>query len=120
MVVAAREVGLTVAVYSWGATEWTRMLAAAGSLKAEVEALVRDAAVWIDLHAHVKRVLAAGAGTSIKVIARAAGFEWRDPEATGMKAGAWFSAARRSDSDAASYLLAYNEDDVRATQAVRN
>ncbi len=116
---SAAELGLTVAIYCWSAAEQTRLLAAAGELHREVEDLLGRPDVWIDLHAHVKRVALSADGTGLKKIAQAAGFSWRDADPGGMASVSWFMDAVQGDTAAQQRLLAYNEDDVRATRAIR-
>lgn len=56
---------------------------------------------------------------SIKTIARHFGFDWRDKAASGANAIAWYDDYRRSGDPAVrARILAYNEDDVRASAAV--
>ena len=116
---SAAELGLTVAIYCWSGAEQTRLLAAAGELKRDVEGLLGRPDVWIDLHAHVKRVALSADGTGLKKIAQAAGFSWRDADPGGMASVSWFMDAVQGDTAAQQRLLAYNEDDVRATRAIR-
>ncbi|MGS7457532.1 ribonuclease H-like domain-containing protein, partial [Mycobacterium tuberculosis] len=49
----------------------------------------------------------------------AAGFEWEDSDMDGERSVALRRAARLGDADARAMLLRYNEDDCRATRAVR-
>ena len=64
------------------------------------------------------------AGLSIKQVAPEFGFHWRDDDPGGLQAQAWIDSARGGDSATREALrirlLDYNEDDVRATAAVRN
>ena len=57
------------------------------------------------------------------MVAPAAGFTWRDPEAGGEASLGWYrdaQAARGVERDAGrDRILTYNEDDVQATRAVR-
>lgn len=60
-----------------------------------------------------------------KVATTGAGFHWRDPEPGGLNSQTWFSqACHDCDPDlrmsAQNRILAYNEDDVRATAALRD
>ncbi|MGI8417627.1 MAG: ribonuclease H-like domain-containing protein, partial [Nakamurella sp.] len=63
----------------------------------------------------------------LKAIAPVAGFQWRDPEPGGENSMAWYRAALGSgDADGGGpglqtrqRILDYNEDDVRATAAIR-
>ena len=54
----------------------------------------------------------------------ATGFNWRDDDPGGLNSQAWFSSAVSGETEAeraeaAERVLVYNEDDVRATHAVR-
>jgi predicted RecB family nuclease len=63
------------------------------------------------------------AGLSIKQTAPAFGFHWRDDDPGGLQSQVWLEQARGAvGSDADTWrerILAYNEDDVRATAALR-
>jgi predicted RecB family nuclease len=77
---------------------------------------------WIDLHECAKSQIQTDGPLGLKVLARAAGFEWRDENPSGEASMRWFKAAR-GDSDVDGWrarILAYNEDDCRATQALRD
>ncbi len=65
---------------------------------------------WIDLHEHAKAQVQTEGPLGLKVLARAAGFDWRDENPSGEASMA--SWRRR--------ILEYNEDDCRATQALRD
>ncbi len=90
---------------------------------ADVDAFI-DSAVWVDLEATVKKQIITGGSTGLKSAARLAGFRWRDDDAGGDNSLVWYRDAL-AGSDAASReanrkrLLAYNEDDVRATLRLR-
>jgi hypothetical protein len=75
---------------------------------------------WIDLLPLVRAAVDSRAGHGLKVIARhGAGHVWRDPDPGGLQSQQWHAAARDGDPVAARRLLDYNEDDVRATRAIR-
>lgn len=78
---------------------------------------------WIDVHQAVTSQFVSTSGLGLKVVAPVAGFHWRDPEAGGEASIGWYrdaQAARGVERDAGrTRILAYNEDDVRATRAVR-
>ena len=64
-------------------------------------------------------------GLGIKKVAPAFGFTWRDEDPGGLQSQLWLQEARNpSDEQAADAarkrILNYNEDDVRATLAIRN
>ena len=62
----------------------------------------------------------------MKQVAHAAtGFEWRDDDPGGLNSQGWFLDAISGESDAireaaATRILEYNEDDVRATHVLRD
>ena len=64
-------------------------------------------------------------GLGIKKVAPAFGFDWRDDDPGGLQSQLWLLEARAADGEALRIagqrrILAYNEDDVRATAAIRN
>ena len=79
-------------------------------------------AQWIDLHEHAKAQVQTEGPLGLKVLARAAGFDWRDENPSGEASMAWFEAAREGDHVESwrQRILEYNEDDCRATQALRD
>lgn len=85
----------------------------------EVLDLVDHSGIWIDLLAHVKRVAVAPEGMSVKNMAKAAGFSWRAEDPGGMALSAVVQARSSRGHVYRDRLIAYNEDDVRATLAVR-
>jgi predicted RecB family nuclease len=81
-----------------------------------------DPPQWIDLHERAKSQIQTGGPLGLKVLARAAGFNWRDANPSGEASMRWFEAAR-GDNDVLAWrrrILEYNEDDCRATQALRD
>ncbi len=81
-------------------------------------------AQWVDLHEVAKGQIQTEGPLGLKVLAKAAGFEWRDPTPSGELSMLWFEEAiSSSDPERAASnrrrLLEYNEDDCRATQALR-
>lgn len=91
-------------------------------LGADEIADVRD--LFVDLHEIVAEHYFGAAGLGLKKVAPAFGFHWRDEEPSGLLSQLWYLDAVRSDdpavaAQARARLLAYNEDDVRATLAVR-
>lgn len=90
---------------------------------AEVRAFV-DSDEWVDLFRSVSDQFLCSHGKGLKVVAPVAGFAWRDSEAGGEASMRWYRDAVGMDGtepDVAqrARLLQYNEDDVRATQALR-
>ncbi|OZM72538.1 recombinase RecB [Amycolatopsis antarctica] len=91
--------------------------------RAEVRSFV-ESEEWVDLFQLVSEQFLCAQGKGLKVIAPAAGFRWRDPEAGGEASMGWYRDAVGMDGgepDAAQRLrlLRYNEDDVRATSVLR-
>ncbi|MFZ1062692.1 MAG: TM0106 family RecB-like putative nuclease [Acidimicrobiales bacterium] len=78
---------------------------------------------WIDLHEYAKRQIQTTGPLGLKQLARHSGFEWRDPTPSGEASMLWYEVAVSSDAKASSSrqrLLEYNEDDCRATKALRD
>lgn len=79
---------------------------------------------WIDLHEQVKRQIQTEGPLGLKQLAVAAGFHWRDANPSGEASMIWFEVARRDESPEAlasrARIMAYNEDDCRATKALRD
>ncbi|HWD97048.1 MAG TPA: TM0106 family RecB-like putative nuclease [Acidimicrobiales bacterium] len=79
--------------------------------------------VWIDLHEQVKRQIQTEGPFGLKQLAVAAGFHWRDPNPSGEASMLWYEVARGDTPDALASrerIMAYNEDDCRATKALRD
>ncbi|WP_231644805.1 TM0106 family RecB-like putative nuclease [Sciscionella sediminilitoris] len=79
---------------------------------------------WVDLYACVSEQFLCARGKGLKVVAPVAGFSWRDPEAGGENSMRWYREAvgyggGETHPDQRDRILRYNEDDVRATQALR-
>ncbi len=80
---------------------------------------------FVDLFTVVRRNFFGANGLGLKVVAHAgAGFEWRDEDPGGLNSMGWFETALTADSAvereaARERILRYNEDDVRATAALR-
>ncbi|MHA6512477.1 TM0106 family RecB-like putative nuclease [Tessaracoccus sp. Z1128] len=80
---------------------------------------------FVDLFGFVRDNFVGVDGLGLKVVAtRGAGFAWRDEEPGGLASQTWFSEAvtgttPESRAAARERVLQYNEDDVRATLAVR-
>lgn len=91
--------------------------------RAAVQSFV-DSEEWVDLFRGVSEQFLCARGKGLKVVAPVAGFSWRDPEANGEASMRWYRAAVGMDGEAPDLaqrtrLLHYNEDDVRATHALR-
>ncbi|MFZ0250195.1 MAG: TM0106 family RecB-like putative nuclease [Acidimicrobiales bacterium] len=80
---------------------------------------------WVDLLEVMKAQLITGRSMSLKETAPLAGFEWRGDDGGGTQAIVKFELATDEESGPAAreaaqhWLLEYNEDDVRATAALR-
>ena len=75
---------------------------------------------WVDVFAHVRRSLVGTDGLGLKVLGPVVGFAWEDDDVDGERSVALRRAARFGDQAARDMLLRYNEDDCRATRAVRD
>lgn len=86
--------------------------------------LIRDH--FVDLFGFVRDHFVGVDGLGLKIVAtRGAGFSWRDEEPGGLASQTWFNesvdgASAEVRAAARERVLEYNEDDVRATLAVRN
>ena len=128
VVAVARSQGRTVGVYCfWEHAERGQMRRAMSS---GVEGLpsqeVLDEVLGtslVDLHRVVTSQLQTAGPAGLKVVATAAGFSWRDGDPSGEASMAWYEEAVGAQVDAAiaarRRLLEYNEDDCRATRALR-
>lgn len=131
----ARAAGQTVGIYcyaSGGENHWLRSSARrfggqvyagvrAPSLEEVEEFIASDE--WIDVFVAVKGSLIGTGGVGLKVVAAHAGFHWRESGFAGEESVSAYREARGIDpgdpSAARARLLDYNEDDCRATSAVR-
>jgi predicted RecB family nuclease len=78
---------------------------------------------WIDLHDLAKVQIQTEGPLGLKQLAMAAGFQWRDANPSGEASMLWYEMALGDSVDAQtsrSRILDYNEDDCRATRALRN
>jgi predicted RecB family nuclease len=78
---------------------------------------------WIDLHDLAKRQIQTEGPLGLKQLAGAAGFQWRDVNPSGEASMLWYEDATADDVDALQSrqrILEYNEDDCRATKALRD
>lgn len=129
---AARERGLTFRAYCYNELAENRWMFSSAERFAgepgipdteEVRAFTRSDE-WVDLFASVRDQFLCPNGKGLKVIAPSAGFGWRDAEAGGENSMRWYRDAVGLDGDLPEKsqrqrLLHYNEDDVRATLAIR-
>ncbi|MFF0489200.1 TM0106 family RecB-like putative nuclease [Nocardia sp. NPDC004068] len=90
--------------------------------EAEIREFV-DGPQWVDMFQAVSEQFICPGGKGLKKIAPVAGFAWRDPEAGGEASMSWYRHAVGYDGEIDPgqrvRLLEYNEDDVRATKALR-
>lgn len=118
-IAAAAECGEAVAVFHYSHPETSHLVRVLGSDEpADVLPL------FVDLLPIVRRHFIGVAGLSVKQVAPEFGFHWRDDDPGGLQAQSWIHSARTGDPATRealrTRLLDYNEDDVRATAAVRN
>ncbi len=129
---AAAERGLSFRAYCYNELAENRWLLASVKRFGEQPGVPRRREVlrfiesdeWVDLFGSVREYFLCSQGKGLKTIAPVAGFKWRDPEAGGENSMRWYRDAVGMDGgapDAAQRrrLLEYNEDDVRATAALR-
>jgi predicted RecB family nuclease len=131
--------GLTFAAYCWSRTAEERWLYSTPRRYPEVPEMPTEGEIsafcsseqWVDLYAEVKARFVVPGSLRLKAIAPVAGFRWRDSEPGGENSMAWYRAAVGADElpgrpdpvlrlSMRQRLLDYNEDDVRATAAVRH
>ena len=78
----------------------------------------------IDVHELVTTQIQTAGPAGLKVVASAAGFSWRDEAPSGEASMAWYEDALGDDEVVAgaamARILAYNEDDCRATRSLRD
>ena len=112
----------------WMRTMPRRHPAVAGMPSEREVAAFCGSAEWVDVHAELKRLFVPTGSLRLKSVAAALGFSWRDPEPGGENSMAWYLAgvdpavgppSGRGDESMKLRVLHYNEDDVRATLAVR-
>lgn len=115
----ADSAGLIARVYFYSDVE-TRQLRRILSSD-ELESVVTSP-VWVDLLPLMRRKFWSNWGHSLKVTAVASGFAWRDDDPGGFASMRWYADAMGGiDRDAnIARILAYNEDDCRATAALRD
>ncbi|MBO0854467.1 MAG: TM0106 family RecB-like putative nuclease [Nocardia sp.] len=127
----ATESGKTFAAYCYSRTaedkwlyESARRFAGRPGVptESEIRAFV-DGPQWVDMFQAVSEQFICPNGKGLKKIAPLAGFGWRDPEAGGEASMSWYRLAvgydDAPDLSQRTRLLEYNEDDVRATLALR-
>jgi predicted RecB family nuclease len=90
----------------------------------EVQSFI-DSDGWFDMFGSVRDYFLCSHGKGLKTIAPAAGFTWRDSQASGENSMRWYRDAvgmdgAGPDPSQRQRLLEYNEDDVSATKALRH
>ena len=113
VVEAARAAGRSVRIYHYGSVEAAHLARLLGS---DAEPLLAAAT---DLLAVLRAHFFSGGGYGLKSVAGFAGFEWRSAGMTGADTYELIGKAREGDEAAWQTLLEYNEDDTRATLALR-
>lgn len=117
----------SVRVYHYSSYEVIRLARLAEATGDPVLVRARDWARthFVDLFSVVREHWFGAHGLGLKVVAHdGAGFSWRDDDPGGLNSQAWFDEAvhgeDRADREASrTRVLEYNEDDVRATAALR-
>ncbi|GIG73958.1 recombinase RecB [Planosporangium flavigriseum] len=113
IVTSAREQGRSLLVFHYSHAERTH----ARRILSEEDWILDS---WVDLLPYVRDSIDSRYGHGLKVVAyHGAGFSWRDEDPGGRQSQIWYEQAVHGDAAAAARLLAYNEDDVRASLAVR-
>jgi predicted RecB family nuclease len=124
---ACRASGRTLRAYCYSKAAENgqmRRLAAQLDVGDEVDDFVRSDQ-WVDLLEVFRDQLITGRRIGLKRVAPLAGFRWRGDEAGGGQAMVRFAEAvgdvdSATRSEARRWILEYNEDDVRATAALRD
>ena len=119
LIARAGSQGRTVRVYHYSAHEISNLNRILGP-----EASRDLDGVFVDLLPVMQQHYFAVSGHGLKKVAPAFDFQWRDEEPSGLLSQLWYLEAISEDEPAASAartrILAYNEDDVRATAAIRD
>lgn len=120
---ATENAGRTIAVYCYSRqAEETHMRQGVADDDTATTLAVEDFIAsdrWIDMRSVFESQLITGDKVGLKVVANLAGFTWRDEDPGGAQSMVWYQEAIVGDKQAQQRLLAYNEDDVRATKALR-
>ncbi|MBW4077261.1 MAG: TM0106 family RecB-like putative nuclease [Acidobacteria bacterium] len=98
---------------------------AGGPTRSDLEAFRQSSPPqWIDLHELAKRQIQTEGPLGLKQLATASGFTWRDENPSGEASMVWYEIAAADESSEAmtsrQRILEYNEDDCRATKALRD
>lgn len=122
---AARNAGKSVRIYHYSTPEPNNLLRIATDgldpdlpSVHEVSTLIDDA--FVDMYPIMRENYFGRDGLGLKVAAsRGAGFSWRDEDPGGLQSITWLEQVRAGESQLKQRVLEYNEDDVRATLALR-
>ena len=107
-------------VFHYAPVEKTHASRILGPHLAAYAGTVSDPSAWIDMLPATRDCLESRSGLGLKVVAtEGAGFHWRDEDPGGLQSQDWLDDARAGEPAAWQRILDYNEDDVRATLAVR-
>ena len=118
--------GLTFAAFCYNAGAENRQLRRLGlgaGIQSEIEAFIASDE-WVDMLRVFDSQLITGGSIGLKMTAPLAGFSWSVDDAGGAESMVMHDIAvagttERERQDARRWLLAYNEDDVRATFVLR-
>lgn len=115
----AEAADLVARVYFYSGVETTKLRSIIPS--EELEAVVASDR-WVDLLPVMKQKFWSNWGHGLKVTAVASGFAWRDDDPGGFASMRWYADAMEGvdRDDNIARILAYNEDDCRATAALRD
>lgn len=108
------EAGHTIRIYHYGHVERLHLTRLLGIDAAAPLELAHDLLATIRAH------FFSGTGYGLKKLAPLAGATWSEAGASGEQTYEWLAAARTGDSAAWARLTRYNEDDTRATAALRH
>lgn len=113
----AEHLTLRVFFYSAAETQHLNRLLSPASLSRLV-----GTTSWVDLLPHMRQKFWSNWGHGLKVTAVASGFAWRDDDPGGYASMQWYSQAMAGENrdENIERILTYNEDDCRATAALRN
>ena len=122
----AHREGKSVLIYHYSTPEPSNLqrISQAGLVRGlpepdDVDSLIEQ--TFIDMYPIVRANYFGRDGLGLKVVAtRGAGFAWRDEDPGGLQSITWLEQVRSGEADLKQRLLEYNEDDVRATAALRD
>lgn len=107
-------------VYHYSGAERTQAKRVLGERLDSYAGTSGDFKNWVDLLPIVREGFDSRSGVGLKIVATSgAGFSWRDEDPGGLQSQQWLEDVRGADIAAGQRILDYNEDDVRATLAVR-